>query len=131
MRLSGIMASRNRQLASSSSRWSSVHSRTKLAARLVSDPFKSWPVAMSTSAGSAGNSPGETITLTLTLDGPVQGLSSGTASGLFLVSGEAVDARWSGTDGMVPAKGYLQDGDKVVCEIDRIGRLENVVRESR
>jgi MYXO-CTERM domain-containing protein len=56
-------------------------------------------VAMSTSAGSAGNSPGETITLTLTLDGPVQGLSSGTASGLFLVNGEAVDARWSGTDG--------------------------------
>jgi 2-keto-4-pentenoate hydratase/2-oxohepta-3-ene-1,7-dioic acid hydratase in catechol pathway len=32
---------------------------------------------------------------------------------------------------MVPAKGYLQDGDQVVCEIDRIGRLENVVRESR
>ena len=56
---------------------------------------------------------------------------TGTPSGTAWSTDAELGGRWSGTDGMVPAKGYLQDGDRVVCEIDRIGRLENVVRESR
>jgi len=56
---------------------------------------------------------------------------TGTPSGTAWSTDAELGGRWSGTDGMVPAKGYLQDGDQVVCEIDRIGRLENVVRESR
>jgi 2-keto-4-pentenoate hydratase/2-oxohepta-3-ene-1,7-dioic acid hydratase in catechol pathway len=56
---------------------------------------------------------------------------TGTPSGTAWSTDAELGGRWSGSDGMVPAKGYLQDGDRVVCEIDRIGRLENVVRESR
>ena len=56
---------------------------------------------------------------------------TGTPSGTAWSTDAELGGRWSGTDGMVPAKGYLQDGDHVVCEIDCIGRLENVVRESR
>jgi 2-keto-4-pentenoate hydratase/2-oxohepta-3-ene-1,7-dioic acid hydratase in catechol pathway len=53
---------------------------------------------------------------------------TGTPSGTAWSTDTELGGRWSGTDGMVPAKGYLHDGDLVVCEIDRIGRLENVVR---
>lgn len=56
---------------------------------------------------------------------------TGTPSGTAWSTDAELGGRWSGTDGMVPAKGYLQDGDRVVCEIDRIGRLENPVRQSR
>lgn len=56
---------------------------------------------------------------------------TGTPSGTAWSTDAELGGRWSGTDGMVPAKGYLQDGHRVVCEIDRIGRLENVVREIR
>lgn len=55
----------------------------------------------------------------------------GTPSGTAWSTDAELGGRWSGTDGMVPAKGYLQDGDHVVCEIDCIGRLENEVRQSR
>jgi len=56
---------------------------------------------------------------------------TGTPSGTAWSTDKDLGGRWSGTDGMVPASGYLKDGDVVVCEIDRIGRLENVVREGR
>lgn len=56
---------------------------------------------------------------------------TGTPSGTAWSTDAELGGRWSGTDGMVPAKGYLQDGDRIVCEIDRIGRLENTVRENR
>lgn len=56
---------------------------------------------------------------------------TGTPSGTAWSTDAELGGRWSGTDGMVPAKGYLQDGDLVVCEIERIGRLENPVRENR
>jgi hypothetical protein len=54
-------------------------------------------VTTSTLAGSAGNSAGETIALTLTFDGTVNGLSSGTNSTIFTVGGSGVSATWSGT----------------------------------
>lgn len=56
---------------------------------------------------------------------------TGTPSGTAWSTDAELGGRWSGTDGMVPAKGYLQDGDRIVCEIDLIGRLENTVREKR
>jgi 2-keto-4-pentenoate hydratase/2-oxohepta-3-ene-1,7-dioic acid hydratase in catechol pathway len=56
---------------------------------------------------------------------------TGTPSGTAWSTDKELGGRWSGTDGMVPASGYLQDGDVVVCEIDRIGRLENRVKEGR
>jgi len=56
---------------------------------------------------------------------------TGTPSGTAWSTDAELGGRWSGTDGMVPAQGYLKDGDRVICEIDRIGRLENTVRENR
>lgn len=53
---------------------------------------------------------------------------TGTPSGTAWSTDKELGGRWSGTDGMVPAKGYLQDGDVVTCEIERIGRLDNPVR---
>jgi hypothetical protein len=54
-------------------------------------------VTTSTLAGSAGNSAGETIALTLTFDGTVNGLSSSPNSTIFTVGGSGVSATWSGT----------------------------------
>lgn len=56
---------------------------------------------------------------------------TGTPSGTAWSTDAELGGRWSGTDGMVPAKGYLKDGDRIVCEIDRIGQLENTVIENR
>ena len=50
-------------------------------------------------AGTPGNSAGETITLTLTFDGEVSGLTSGTNSTIFKVAGTGVSATWGGTAG--------------------------------
>ena len=46
-----------------------------------------------------GDSVGDTIVLTVTFDGNVNGLSSGTDSTIFKVAGTGVDASWSGTAG--------------------------------
>lgn len=54
---------------------------------------------------------------------------TGTPSGTAWSTDAELGGKWSGTDGMVPATGYLKDGDRIVCEIDRIGRLENKVKE--
>jgi len=56
---------------------------------------------------------------------------TGTPSGTAWSVDAELGGRWAGTDGMVPAKGYLQDGDVIVCEVDAIGRLENPVRANR
>lgn len=56
---------------------------------------------------------------------------TGTPSGTAWSTDAELGGRWSGTDGMVPAKGYLKDGDRVICEIDKIGLLENTVSENR
>ena len=53
--------------------------------------------AMTTIAGTAGNSAGETIALTLTFDGPVNGLTSGTNSTIFTVGGSGESASWAGS----------------------------------
>jgi hypothetical protein len=53
--------------------------------------------AVTTLAGTAGNSVGEAITLTLTFDGNVSGLSSGTNNTIFKLGPSAVDASWSGS----------------------------------
>jgi len=52
---------------------------------------------------------------------------TGTPSGTAWSSDTELGGKWAGTDGMVKAKGYLQAGDTVVCEIDGIGRLSNPV----
>ena len=56
---------------------------------------------------------------------------TGTPSGTAWSTDAELGGKWSGTDGMVPATGYLKDGDRIVCEIDGIGRLENTVIEIR
>jgi hypothetical protein len=55
--------------------------------------------SLSTIAGTAGNSAGETITLSVTFDGNVNGLTSGTDSTIFKVAGTGVSAIWGGTTG--------------------------------
>ena len=55
--------------------------------------------ALTTIAGTAGNSVGETITLSLNFDSNVYGLTSGTNSTIFKVGTTGVSATWSGTDG--------------------------------
>ena len=54
---------------------------------------------------------------------------TGTPSGTAWSTDAELGGRWSGTDGMVPASGYLKDGDVITCEVDAIGRLSNPVRE--
>jgi hypothetical protein len=66
---------------------------------LVGGDGPAWTVATSTIAGTAGNSAGETITLTLTFDDDVNGLTTGSNSTIFTVAGSGVNATWSGTDG--------------------------------
>ncbi len=50
-------------------------------------------------AGTPGNSAGETITLTVTFDGNVNGLTSGTDNTIFNVAGVPTSAIWGGTTG--------------------------------
>ena len=52
---------------------------------------------------------------------------TGTPSGTAWSCDPDLGGKWSGTDGMVPATGYLQEGDEIVCEIGGIGRLSNRV----
>ncbi len=53
---------------------------------------------------------------------------TGTPSGTAWSSDEELGGKWVGTDGMVKAKGYLQAGDTVVCEIEGVGRLSNPIK---
>ena len=52
---------------------------------------------------------------------------TGTPSGTAWSTDESLGGRWTGGNGIVPAKGYLQPGDVIECEIDGIGRLRNRV----
>ena len=52
---------------------------------------------------------------------------TGTPSGTAWSADTELGGKWVGTDGMVKARGYLQAGDTVVCEIDAIGRLINPI----
>ncbi|MEJ7930080.1 fumarylacetoacetate hydrolase family protein [Ramlibacter sp. AN1015] len=54
---------------------------------------------------------------------------TGTPSGTAWSCDEELGGKWAGTDGMVRATGYLKDGDRIVCEVEGIGRLENPVVE--
>jgi hypothetical protein len=56
-------------------------------------------ISTTTVAATAGDSVGETITLTLTFAENVNGLTSGTNSTVFTVGGNGVLATWAGTDG--------------------------------
>jgi hypothetical protein len=56
-------------------------------------------LSLSLTQGSAGNSEGETITLSLSFDGPVLCLSTGSTSSVFQVGGQSVPAAWGGTEG--------------------------------
>lgn len=52
---------------------------------------------------------------------------TGTPSGTAWSVDKELGGKWAGTDGMVPATGYLKDGDVIVCEVEGIGRLTNPV----
>ncbi|PUE44885.1 hypothetical protein B9Z45_16600, partial [Limnohabitans sp. 2KL-17] len=54
---------------------------------------------VTTIAGTGGDSAGETIVLTVTFDGNVQGLTSGNNSTIFKVGSTVVSATWAGTAG--------------------------------
>ena len=55
---------------------------------------------------------------------------TGTPSGTAWSCDAELGGKWHGTDGMVPATGYLKDGDEIICEIEGIGRLANPVVEA-
>ena len=67
-----------------------------------------------------------TFSLNLTLR-PGMVIITGTPSGTAWSTDPELGGKWSGHSGMVPARGYLEPGDLVVCEIENIGRLENRV----
>jgi 2-keto-4-pentenoate hydratase/2-oxohepta-3-ene-1,7-dioic acid hydratase in catechol pathway len=52
---------------------------------------------------------------------------TGTPSGTAWSTDSELGGKWAGTDGMIPAKGYLKSGDIISCEIGKIGRLDNPV----
>ncbi|HEY9280265.1 MAG TPA: fumarylacetoacetate hydrolase family protein [Eoetvoesiella sp.] len=54
---------------------------------------------------------------------------TGTPSGTAWSTDTELGGNWSGTDGMIPAKGYLKPGDTISCEVESIGRLENPIIE--
>jgi len=67
------------------------------------------------------------FSINLTLK-PGMVIITGTPSGTAWSTDAELGGKWSGTGGMVPAKGYLQAGDRVECEVEGIGRLVNPVR---
>jgi 2-keto-4-pentenoate hydratase/2-oxohepta-3-ene-1,7-dioic acid hydratase in catechol pathway len=52
---------------------------------------------------------------------------TGTPSGTAWSTDAELGGKWSGENGIVPAKGYLQPGDEIECEIEGIGVLRNRV----
>jgi 2-keto-4-pentenoate hydratase/2-oxohepta-3-ene-1,7-dioic acid hydratase in catechol pathway len=52
---------------------------------------------------------------------------TGTPSGTAWSTDKELGGNWSGGNGIVPAKGYLQAGDEIECEIEKIGVLKNSV----
>ncbi len=80
-------------------------------------------ISKSTVAGTAGDSVGETIALTLTFDSVVDGLTNGTNKNVFKVGAAFVDATWSGTAGTnTRTLTYtIQQGDKGQASIDEVG----------
>ena len=58
-------------------------------------------------------------------------ISTGTPGGTAWGTDEELGARKSTRDDVVPAPGYLQPGDEVRCEIERIGTLRNRVKAAR
>ncbi|NYT79936.1 fumarylacetoacetate hydrolase family protein [Alcaligenaceae bacterium] len=55
---------------------------------------------------------------------------TGTPSGTAWSMDKELGGKWSGGNGIVPAKGYLQPGDEIECEIENIGILSNRVVSS-
>ena len=57
---------------------------------------------------------------------------TGTPGGTAWSTDAELGGRWIGGDGdepLVPANGYCRDGDRIECEIERVGLLSNTVRE--
>jgi len=52
---------------------------------------------------------------------------TGTPSGTAWSTDKELGGKWSGGNGIVAAKGYLQPGDEIECEIEKIGVLKNSV----
>jgi len=52
---------------------------------------------------------------------------TGTPSGTAWSTDKELGGKWSGGNDIVPAKGYLQPGDEIECEIEKIGVLKNSV----
>lgn len=52
---------------------------------------------------------------------------TGTPSGTAWSTDTELGGKWTGGNGIVPAKGYLQPGDVIECEIENIGVLKNTV----
>jgi hypothetical protein len=90
-------------------------------------PGNSLLVTTSTLAGSAGNSVGETITLTLNFDGTVNGLSSSTNSTIFTVGGTGVPATWSGTGTTRTLTYTIASGQNGQAAIDEVALKEALI----
>jgi 2-keto-4-pentenoate hydratase/2-oxohepta-3-ene-1,7-dioic acid hydratase in catechol pathway len=67
------------------------------------------------------------INMTLT---PGTIIITGTPGGTAWSTDSELGGKWVGGDGseeLVPAKGYLKPGDRIECELEKIGVLRNVV----
>jgi 2-keto-4-pentenoate hydratase/2-oxohepta-3-ene-1,7-dioic acid hydratase in catechol pathway len=66
------------------------------------------------------------FSINLTLQ-PGMVIITGTPSGTAWSTDAELGGKWSPGEGIVPAKGYLQPGDVIECEIENIGVLRNPV----
>jgi hypothetical protein len=85
------------------------------------------PLSTTTLAGTAGNSAGETITLTLTFDGAVNGLTTGTDSTIFTVAGSGVLATWSGSGSTRTLTYIIAAGQNGQAAIDEVPLKEALI----
>ncbi len=70
------------------------------------------------------------FSINLTLQ-PGMVIITGTPSGTAWSTDADLGGRWTGENGIVPAKGYLQPGDDIECEIEKIGTLRNTVASQK
>jgi len=66
------------------------------------------------------------FSINLTLK-PGMVIITGTPSGTAWSTDAELGGKWVGTDGMVPANGYLRKDDTIICELEGIGQLINPI----
>jgi hypothetical protein len=97
---SASIAVANQTFVSTAANIDGFGGKVDLRANLTNPGLSSLPsVSATTVAGTAGNSAGEAMVLTLNFDTNVRGLTSGSNSTIFTLGGTGQSAVWGGTDG--------------------------------